>query len=131
MPFKRPEAAHHPSSGYSSGPEHDDADEPPSKRAKTSSEDALSNVKLFIVQGKLDVATIAELFGLAERSCKRLARSAEDADVIVTAITMRKRFERHVPWDVAVSLHSSRLCLLSQLVAEGCATRIYPAHEPK
>ena len=112
MPFKRPQAAHRASSGYSSGPEHDDADEPPSKRAKMGAEDSLSKVKLYIVQGKLDVATIAELFGLAEHNCERLVRNAEDADVIVTSITMRKRFERHVPWEVAVSCPSSQSCLL-------------------
>ncbi|KAJ3555702.1 hypothetical protein NM688_g2431 [Phlebia brevispora] len=107
MPFKRPAPDQHESSGDSShsGNASPDRDEPPSKRSKVSkSAKILPDVKVYIVQAKLDVATIAELFGLAERNCESVCRYPEDADVIITAITMRKRFERHVSWDVAVSL---------------------------
>ena len=91
------------SSGYSS--RSGSPEETPSKRSKVSSSaNVLPDVKLYIVQAKLTSDDISELSALAERNCKMLCTHAEDADVIVTAITMRKRFERHVTWEIAVSL---------------------------
>lgn len=94
MPFKRPGPLPHPSSS-SSQPTHN-----PSKRPKLT---ALPSIKVFIVQAKLDSRVIGELFALAERHCQKLCSDVEEADVIVTAIGMRKRLERNVAWDVAVS----------------------------
>lgn len=135
MPFKRPAPPQHePTSGYSSksDPTTPEA-EVPSKRSKVDkSAKALPNIKLYIVQVKLDGTAIAELFHLAERHCERLCQDIEDANVVLTAVTMRRRFERHVSWDVAVGAHSRapessltfssfrKLRLSSHLV--GCAT---------
>ncbi|CDO72628.1 hypothetical protein BN946_scf184985.g47 [Trametes cinnabarina] len=73
----------------------------PSKHFKADINKALPDIKTYIVQGKLDVQTIAELFGLAERHAGGVCKDATEADVIITAISMRRRFERHVPWGVA------------------------------
>lgn len=107
MPFKRPAAVNHESSGYSSGrsnlPETPPDMNVPSKRSKVSrSAKIFPDIKAYIVQAKMDRPTIAELFTLAERHCERLCDYAEDADVIITSITMRRRLERHISWDVAV-----------------------------
>ncbi|EKM53596.1 uncharacterized protein PHACADRAFT_176005 [Phanerochaete carnosa HHB-10118-sp] len=101
MPFKRPAAAYHESSGYSSGrskpPETSPDVNVPSKRSKVRrSAKIFPSVKAYIVQAKMDGPTIAELFMLAERHCERLCDYAEDADVIITSITMRRRLERHI-----------------------------------
>ena len=106
MPFKRPAPVHEVSSGYSSKSEPVTPDtELPSKRSKVSkSAKALPDVKLYIVQAKLAGPAIAELFALAERNCRQLCQDIEDADVILTAITMRRRFERHVSWELAVRI---------------------------
>ncbi|TFK74584.1 Nucleotidyltransferase [Pluteus cervinus] len=71
-------------------------------------------IKVHIIQAKLDASTISELFFLIERqraeqlaassSLKRMFELRNDpleADVIVTAVRMRKRLERHVSWDLA------------------------------
>ena len=101
MPFKRPALNHDPSSGYSSAPSGDEF--VPSKRSKVhKSAKVYPNVKVYIVQAKIDGPSIAELFTLAERHCERVCGDVEDADVIITAITMRRRFERHVSLDIAV-----------------------------
>lgn len=105
MPFKRPAPIHEQSSGYSSKSDRGTTPDidPPSKRSKISkTAKALPDVKLYIVQAKLTGPAIAELFSLAERNCERLCQDIEHADVILTAITMRRRFERHVPWELAV-----------------------------
>lgn len=72
-------------------------------------------IKIFIVPAKLDAPTFKELNDLLDRatlrdddeqSCFRGFKSVSDAtksDVIVTAIHMRQRLERHVPWNLAVS----------------------------
>lgn len=105
MPFKRPAPPRQTSSDYSSQSDSAaDAESSPSKRAKfNKSAKVLPHIKLYIVQAKLDGPALAELLALAERNCEQLCKHVEDADVIVTSITMRKRFERHVPWEVAVS----------------------------
>ena len=77
----------------------------PSKRARLgSTERTMPNVKIYIVQAKIDPSSLSELFMLAERHAERLCFDAEEADVIITAIRMRRRFERHVPWNMAVSI---------------------------
>ncbi|TFK87051.1 Nucleotidyltransferase [Polyporus arcularius HHB13444] len=98
MPFKRP--APIPHQGSESG-ESSPSRPPPAKQQKSSMQKALPDITVYIVQAKLDVGAIAELFELAERHTKGACRNAMDADVIITAIGMRRRLERHVPWDIA------------------------------
>lgn len=73
-------------------------------------------MKVYIVQAKLDDKTVRELFSLVDsiRNADKgrspstqplnleICKNAEDADVIITGIRMKKRFERHVGWDIAV-----------------------------
>lgn len=67
------------------------------KRAKSSEKRLLPGIKVYIVQAKLASPTIARLFRLAEAHTSKLCKTVEEADVVITAITMRKRLERHVP----------------------------------
>ncbi len=110
MPFKRPAPpVRAGSSGYSSRSDTGVGNvDIPSKRTKVErSAKVLPEVKLYIAQAKIDGSSLAELFALAERNCKSLCTDIEDANVILTAITMRRRFERHVSWELAVSTKSS------------------------
>ena len=110
MPFKRPAPPERDlSSGYSSRSESGTGQEPhPSKRRRTSGNTKiLPHVKLYIVQAKIDGPALTELFHLAERHCQRLCEKVEDADVVLTSISMRRRFERHISWDVAVGCLSN------------------------
>jgi DNA polymerase mu len=71
-------------------------------------------LKVYIVQAKLDADTATELYniiegfafkggGSDERTLQlQLCSEVEDADVVVTAVRMRRRFERHVEWKTAV-----------------------------
>lgn len=63
----------------------------------------MPDVTLYIVQAKLDPSSLSELFRLAERHAQRLCSDANEADVIITTIRMRRRLERHIPWSLAVS----------------------------
>ncbi|KAI0821017.1 Nucleotidyltransferase [Irpex lacteus] len=104
MPFKRPAPpVRAGSSGYSSRSDTGVGNvDVPSKRTKVErSAKVLPEVKLYIVQAKIDGSSLAELFALAERNCKSLCTDIEEANVILTAITMRRRFERHVSWELA------------------------------
>lgn len=102
-----------------------DNDYSPRKRRRSqsfdtdASEDADSDherddiIKIFIVPAKLDAPAFEELVDLVdhapldEHSSFRGFKMVSDAiksDVIVTAVHMRQRLERHVPWNLAVSL---------------------------
>ena len=95
MPFKRLA----PSNPSRPSPE-------PSKRRKDrKSAKIYPEIQVYVVQAKIDGHVLSELFRLAERHCKRLLGDVEDADVVITAVTMRKRLERHIPWEVAVRNH--------------------------
>jgi hypothetical protein len=67
-------------------------------------------IKIFIVPAKLDSSSIEELTSLIDHACGpsqlsfTLVHEPSEADIIVTAVHMRQRLERHVPWSVAVSL---------------------------
>jgi DNA polymerase IV len=108
MPFKRPAPARHdhPSqSGHSSRSNSSVEDDTnvPIKRSKISKPaKALPEVKLYIVQAKMHGPELAELILLAEQNCERLCSNIEEANVVVTAVTMGRRFERHVSWELAV-----------------------------
>ena len=81
-------------------------------------------MKVYIVQAKLDADTITELYhaieGFAlkdgnsdERALQlKLCPEVMDADVVLTAVRMRKRFERHVDWKIAVRVFH---CVLLRL----------------
>ncbi|KAJ7209759.1 hypothetical protein GGX14DRAFT_632007 [Mycena pura] len=67
-----------------------------------------SPIKLYLVQAKLDAQEISELFSLVDRlrdpdgaSRLKLCQTAGEADIVVTTVRMRKRLERHIPWDLA------------------------------
>ncbi len=73
-------------------------------------------LRVHIIEAKLKVKEIAELrsilesgevFGDADSGQFKLVYEADakDADVIVTAVKMKKRLERHIDWDLAVSSH--------------------------
>ncbi|KAL1936931.1 hypothetical protein VTO73DRAFT_3904 [Trametes versicolor] len=102
MPFKRP-APNPTQSASASGSSSSSGSPPPAKRSKTSVTKSLPEIKVYLVQGKLDATAIAELLALGERHTKGVCENAADADVIITAISMRRRFERHVPWGIATS----------------------------
>ena len=58
-----------------------------------------------MVQAKMDMVALASLVGLADRVTGGVCKNAKDADVIITAVSMRRRLERHVPWDIAVRVN--------------------------
>ena len=73
-------------------------------------------VKVYIVQAKFDDQTLRDLFDLVELAREgkgpsvrplnlEICKDPEDADIIITNIRMRKRFERHVDWRIAVRHH--------------------------
>lgn len=74
----------------------------PPRRAK-STPGILASYRVFILQPKLAHEDISELHDLAERADADLVSSANEADVVITAIGMRKRLERHLDWNLAVS----------------------------
>ncbi|KAF5321048.1 hypothetical protein D9619_001670 [Psilocybe cf. subviscida] len=70
------------------------------------SDDDSHPIKVHILHEKLDEDTINELHGLIENGSNHepaleFCSKIGDSDVIVTAIRMRKRLERHIPWQVA------------------------------
>ena len=90
MPFKRPAPQPESSSSHS----------PVLKQRKTR---ALPGASIFLIQAKLEALEVGELLGLAEQHSVSICSNPDDADIIVTAIRMRRRLERHVSWEVAVS----------------------------
>ncbi|KAI0644908.1 Nucleotidyltransferase [Trametes meyenii] len=106
MPFKRPGPDPTQQAGLgSTSSEYESSTilPPPTKHFKASTAMLQLDVKVYIVQAKLDPSTLAELFTLGERHTKGVCKNAADADVIITAIGMRRRLERHVPWSIAKS----------------------------
>ncbi|EJD44828.1 hypothetical protein AURDEDRAFT_124929 [Auricularia subglabra TFB-10046 SS5] len=63
---------------------------------------ASEGLSLYIIQAKLAPSAVGELFRLAEQLGAAVVPNIEDAEVVVTAITMRARLERHIPWKLAV-----------------------------
>ncbi|KIY69465.1 Nucleotidyltransferase [Cylindrobasidium torrendii FP15055 ss-10] len=86
----------------------------PTKKAKF---DDGQRIRVHIVSAKLDPTTLSRLCDHLDNPRPLItpannanaylvhAPSAEKADVIVTAVHMRKRFERHLDWDVARQKH--------------------------
>ncbi|KAI0062418.1 Nucleotidyltransferase [Artomyces pyxidatus] len=76
---------------------------PPSPSSSNAASNFLHGRNIYILQAKLTPATIAELFALAEKGGATVVSNPEDAEVVVTAVGMRKRLERHLDWEVAKS----------------------------
>ncbi|KAF8070730.1 DNA polymerase mu [Lyophyllum atratum] len=83
---------------------------PPSSRSSSqSSSNEGQCIKVYILQAKLDAATIAELYALIDSQQHaphgglhlELCGDPSDADVIVTNVRMKKRLERHLDWNIA------------------------------
>lgn len=105
MPFKRPGPQPH-EAGSSSSRSVTPSRPPPAKRARLSSrhkKHILKDITLHILDAKLQPEMVAELYALAESGGAKVVGSVDEAEVVVTAIGMRKRLERHVSWDIAVS----------------------------
>src|SRR5579863_3101727 len=77
--------------------------ERPGKRTKGAS-GILASHRIFILQTKLSHADICEVFDLAEKADADVVSTPDEADILITAIGMRKRLERHLDWNLAVSL---------------------------
>lgn len=73
----------------------------------------LPGVKIYIIQTKLASPAISRLFKLVENHAGKLCKNVDEADVVITAIRMRKRLERHVPPDMIVSYFKTLQALLS------------------
>ena len=74
----------------------------PSKRTKRAP-GILASHRVFILQPKLSQADLSEIFDLAESADAEIVSSPDEADIIITKIGMRKRLERHIEWNLAVS----------------------------
>ena len=105
MPFKRPAPPVHESrsslspSSLNLG---DDVEGHSKQSRTTTTSKVLPGVNIYVIQAKLSPSQIAELFTLAENHCRKLCRDVDEADVVLTAISMRKRLERHMTWETAV-----------------------------
>lgn len=87
---------------------------PPSKRKRSCSPDSFSGdsedqINVFIIDAKLNAETVEELISLIEEFKVKdatkelqLSSNAENADIIITEVRMRKRLERHLDWNTAV-----------------------------
>jgi hypothetical protein len=117
MPFKRPSPTRESSESSSNTV-------PPLKRLRScssSQDQAPSNsritpVTVYIVQSKLDPELLSDLFRIAERDQIftgtsdsnhegvkfDLCHDVGEAEVVVTAVHMRRRLERHVDWEIVV-----------------------------
>lgn len=99
-------------------------DDRPTKRRRSTPDlrdddfDANKSVKVFILQAKLEPETISELYKLIERKNEssswsgsagtghldlEICSDVSEADIIITAVRMRKRLERHINWNDAVN----------------------------
>ncbi|KAH9953842.1 hypothetical protein BC827DRAFT_1145318 [Russula dissimulans] len=73
----------------------------PSKRTK-GSPGILASHRIFVLQTKLSHEDISEIFDLADKADADVVSSPDEADIVITAIGMRKRLERHLDWNLAV-----------------------------
>ncbi|OJT01642.1 DNA-directed DNA/RNA polymerase mu [Trametes pubescens] len=124
MPFKRPAPTPTQSNSGSESPSgskcsSESSSPPPAKRPKMTK--LLPEISVYLVQAKLDAPAIAELLTLGERHTKGVCKDAAHADVIITAISMRRRLERHVPWNIATSKAVVTPQWLRESIAHGSA----------
>jgi DNA polymerase IV len=85
-----------------------DSPQRPSKRTKAAP-GILASHRVFILQPKLSQTDIPEIFDLAESADAVIVSSPDEADIIITKIGMRKRLERHIEWNLAVSVNACSL----------------------
>jgi hypothetical protein len=64
----------------------------------------LAGITVHIIDAKLSPSEIGEMFALAQNTGAKLSSTPQNASVLITALTMRRRLERHIPWDIAVRL---------------------------
>jgi len=84
-----------------------DSPQRPSKRTKGAPPPPpgiLASRRVFILQPKLSQTEISEIFDLAESADANIVSSPDEADIVITKIGMRKRLERHIEWNLAVSV---------------------------
>jgi hypothetical protein len=80
-------------------------------------------IAVYIVQIKLDPGIISDVFRIVDSDQVftdpsnshqgvryHLCHDVSEADVVVTAVRMRRRLERHIDWDIAVRSSSLSLC---------------------
>ncbi|KAI0251130.1 hypothetical protein BJV78DRAFT_489289 [Lactifluus subvellereus] len=91
----------------------------PSRRAK-SAPGILASHRVFILQAKLSDADIPEIYELAEKAGAEVVGSPDEAEIIITAIGMRKRLERHLDWNLAKRKALVTPDWLRGSVAQGC-----------
>ncbi|KZP27630.1 Nucleotidyltransferase [Athelia psychrophila] len=117
MPFKRPSPTRNSSSNVSSrAPKH-----PRTSLSGGCTNDRISTIAIYILQTKLDSNTTNRLFSIAESEEVYISQDSDsasgtsdgvrfelcheidEAEVIITAVHMRKRLERHIAWEVATA----------------------------
>ncbi|CAE6450178.1 unnamed protein product [Rhizoctonia solani] len=65
----------------------------------------LNGVTIHVISAKLDAEETEEMYSLARRTGAKLSPNPQHALVLVTTLTMKRRLERHVSWDVANTKH--------------------------
>ncbi|KAJ1309177.1 hypothetical protein OPQ81_004847 [Rhizoctonia solani] len=65
----------------------------------------LSGVTIHIIDAKLDPKETREMHSLAQSIGARISRTPQHASVLITAVRMKRRLERHISWDVANTKH--------------------------
>ncbi|QRV73204.1 DNA polymerase beta palm [Ceratobasidium sp. AG-Ba] len=65
----------------------------------------LAGLTIHVVNAKLSPPEIGEMFTLARNAGAKLSSAPQNASVLITALTMRRRLERHISWDVASTKH--------------------------
>ncbi|KAI0050505.1 Nucleotidyltransferase [Auriscalpium vulgare] len=99
MPLKRPKAEPNPSSTSS-----DAVLRPSAKRRKSDVDPGtLHSRKVYILDAKLKPDEVAELVSLVDKAGAILVSEAKESEIVITAVGMRKRLERHIDWSVAKS----------------------------
>lgn len=64
----------------------------------------LSTLKIYIIQAKMDAKQMSDLVELVGISGASLCSNPHDSEVVITTISMRRRLERHLSWDIAVCI---------------------------
>lgn len=102
----------------------------PSKRTKGAPGGILASRRVFILQPKLSQTDISEILDLAESADADIVGSPDEADIIITKIGMRKRLERHIEWNLAVSVQVRALPLALPVSGfGGVRVLLFTAHE--
>ncbi|KAG9119524.1 hypothetical protein FRC07_005413 [Ceratobasidium sp. 392] len=66
---------------------------------------ALTGLTIHVVNAKLSPSEIGEMFSLAQNASAKLSSTPQNAAILITALTMKRRLERHISWDVASTKH--------------------------